>query len=536
MKLSARSSLTLIFLIVFLSISGIAQQTPEQTTTGEERTVEKLSRKLAPLSIKVIRTKKREVLLGRKFVDNDEDWFRGLSVVLENTSGKTITYIGVGFLFPREDSGVGKAPPLYESLSYGHHPDAPSGAILNIQPLVLKNGEKITVTLTDSKYSGVKNSLIELEYPQSIKAIKFNLQEVYFDDGSGWSAGTWLPRNQNGVGGAIREQQPLNNLSKRSFSFPIYGFLESHPENMLFFFANTSWQETCIVQSESPHGNPGQCGIYDGFYSRRCCSSQFPTETRCYNREAWIRGAFFYEVPDTQVIETSNRCRFEFGFGEPCLLRPSRTHFDCEVASYCPPENCPEGTAQNPQTCQCEAYSPILIDIAGDGFKLTSGRGGVAFDMNNDGILEKLAWTTANSNDAWLALDSNENGLIDNGKELFGNFTSQPARVEQNGFLALTEFDKPNKGGNSDGVITKRDAVFASLRLWQDTNHNGISDSGEMHTLPELGVARMDLDYKESKRTDQYGNRFKYRAKVRDKHDAQVGRWAWDVFLVSAAP
>jgi hypothetical protein len=48
------------------------------------------------------------------------------------------------------------------------------------------------------------------------------------------------------------------------------------------------------------------------------------------------------------------------------------------------------------------------------------------------------------------------------------------------------------------------------------------------------GLARLDLDYKESRKTDQYGNKFRYRAKVKDAHDAQVGRWAWDVFLVKA--
>lgn len=198
--------------------------------------------------------------------------------------------------------------------------------------------------------------------------------------------------------------------------------------------------------------------------------------------------------------------------------------------------SCDPGQYWDTQSCVCEYDpSPILVDLGGDGFNLTDKSGGVNFDLNSNGFAEKLSWTSLGADDAWLALDRNGNGTIDNGRELFGNYTPQPEPPQgeqRNGFLALAEYDKVSNGGNGDGVITEADTIFNSLQLWRDVNHNGVSEAGELFPLQSAQVATLELQYKASKYRDQYGNEFRYRAKVKDTQGTQVGRWMWDVFLV----
>lgn len=162
---------------------------------------------------------------------------------------------------------------------------------------------------------------------------------------------------------------------------------------------------------------------------------------------------------------------------------------------------------------------------------LTSAAAGVAFDIDGDGTAEHVSWT-ADESSGWLVLDRNGDHQITSGKEMFGNFTDQPPSFSRNGFTALSVFDLARSGGDGNGVIDQNDAVFSQLQIWVDSNHNGISEPSELSALLPVGITSIDLNYRKSERTDQFGNQFMYRAKVERVPDCKIGEYAYDVFLL----
>jgi hypothetical protein len=191
----------------------------------------------------------------------------------------------------------------------------------------------------------------------------------------------------------------------------------------------------------------------------------------------------------------------------------------------------PDGGAIDPGPGAVDCCSsPIIIDLAGDGFDLSGPVTGVLFDLDSDGEKEQTAWTTLISDDAFLALDRNGNGNIDDGTELFGDHSPQPFSEMPNGYLALRVFDLPEQGGNTDGLISALDAIYSDLRLWIDKNHDGMSQPDELASLRSQGVKALWLEYLESRRRDRFGNQFRYWSRV-ERWGRRPFVLAVDVFL-----
>lgn len=163
-----------------------------------------------------------------------------------------------------------------------------------------------------------------------------------------------------------------------------------------------------------------------------------------------------------------------------------------------------------------QTSSPLVVDLSGKGIELSPPEDGVKFDIKGDGDRQQISWLK-NPEQYFVVLDdvsNNSKGTaeIRSTLELFGNRTIGPdGKVAANGFEAIGKYDN-----NGDKRIDRKDSIFASLRLWNDSNRDGIGQESELVTFDQVGLVELDLNYVHSDERDLYGN--EYRQKSRAKN------------------
>ena len=157
---------------------------------------------------------------------------------------------------------------------------------------------------------------------------------------------------------------------------------------------------------------------------------------------------------------------------------------------------------QKAQAEQNRRIDPLVFDLDGDGITTVSiDDSNAFFDLDNNGFAEKTSWVGAK--EGLLAYDKNGDGIINGGNELFGDRTlmKDSKTLASSGFTALAEYDN-----NKDGKIDSNDAIYTLLRIWQDSDGDGIASAGELKQLVDLGIVSIGLSYNNTGVTDGANN------------------------------
>jgi hypothetical protein len=144
----------------------------------------------------------------------------------------------------------------------------------------------------------------------------------------------------------------------------------------------------------------------------------------------------------------------------------------------------------------------LVVDLEGDGLRLGDRHYPVPFDVDGDGLREKVQWTVEEQREGFLWLDADRDGAMQSDELLGRRLATPDGPSRQAGWRALADLDSVAAGGDGDGQLTATDRAWADLRLWIDYNHDGDADRGELYRLEDWRIESFALDFEEGLKVD----------------------------------
>ncbi len=210
-----------------------------------------------------------------------QDWLKDLKLTVKNTSPKTIVYFYIELVIPKSKNLTNRVPiPLrFGTPLFIFSDDGEATYIEKKNRELLRPGETVTVSVKENVLKAFTQSLQKRD-AENFDSVKIDIQDVNFEDFSGWSVGNEWQRDSSGK--KISEQksekskipqQPLyfnwlTSFLKIEAISPLTKILTSFNSSQENFFLNnskaTSAQTGCVWFTEpfrrGCHNSSDSCG------------------------------------------------------------------------------------------------------------------------------------------------------------------------------------------------------------------------------------------------------------------------------------
>jgi hypothetical protein len=215
--------ITVIFINFSLFIMVLGQE--------KNRSIQIYKWRNEPIKILSVKIKSKEIRTDQKFVDNNDDWFGGLTVEIENTSNQTIVNVQMALDFP-DEAGL-KGSPARDYIAYGtSDPSEPNASQPPLNP-----GEKAILKIQD--YQSLRDFLDKVGHNKDLKEFRLSIDSVLFTDDTKWAAGQIFMRDPNNPEIWLPEKKQKTNIKNdfldlgllKATNFDLLPFLNTETPN-----------------------------------------------------------------------------------------------------------------------------------------------------------------------------------------------------------------------------------------------------------------------------------------------------------------
>lgn len=354
-KTLSRITLMLVFLTGFPAF-GVGQQL-------KDRLLDQVIYKDQPVEIVAVKVKGAPIKPKQK-IAGDKDWLKGLTVSVKNVSDQPVSYISVLVGAPFIENGERILATTL--LQYGEvpmYPDEPPRSPNRALRKPVPPGETAELTLVKEHANELFSLLQTQRASTDITELSVRLYQVFFlgDDNKTWHTGRYYSRDPDDGWHWIPVDTPGS---------------WKQPDQPKFMPMKSFWRPKTLDIEPDP--DIPLCTLRDGGFSKvELCTARDSGGQIC----VWDN----YQLYNTGNRNTMAEATIHYCNGNP--------------GNFCTVSEGHADSISSPQGCKPTTTSPIVIDVAGDGIELTDNATGVRFDLNSNGVPEKLSWTSFGSDD-----------------------------------------------------------------------------------------------------------------------------------------